>query len=90
LQDLTLVDIKSYIFYVSLFLTFVNIKTLQLADALVIILVTIVTVVGVKVFYAFSTTKIIAVSKGYKVEGKAQKTAGGFLVGLGAYLFIKA
>jgi len=87
---LTLGDIKAIFFYVSLFPTFVNLEALHLADVLMIMLVTIVTVGGVKVFYALSANKIASMSKGYNLESKAKKAAGAFMVGAGSYLIVKA
>lgn len=87
---LTLGDIKAIFFYVSLFPTFVNLETLKLADVLIIMLVTILTVGGVKVFYAFSARKVISMSKGFKLENNAKKAAGSFMIGAGSYLIVKA
>lgn len=87
---LTLGDIKAIFFYVSLYPTFVNLETLHLSDVVMIMLVTIVTVGGVKIFYAFSANKIASMSKGYNLESKAKKAAGGFMVGAGSYLIVKA
>jgi len=87
---LTLGDIKAIFFYVSLFPTFVNLETLHLADVVMIMLVTIVTVGGVKIFYAVSANKLASLSKGYNLESKAKKVAGGFIVGTGSYLIVKA
>ncbi len=87
---LTLGDIKAIFFYVSLFPTFVNLEALHLADVVMIMLVTIVTVGGVKIFYAISANKVASMSKGYGLENKAKKVAGGFMVGAGSYLIVKA
>ena len=87
---LTLGDIKAILFYVSLFPIFVNLETRQLADIAAIMLVTIATVGGVKIFYAFSANKIASMSKGYNLESKAKKVAGSFMVGAGCYLIVKA
>ena len=87
---LTLGDIKAIFFYVSLFPTFVNLETLHLADVVMIMLVTIVTVGGVKIFYAISANKLASLSKGYNLESKTKKVAGGLMVGAGSYLIVKA
>ena len=87
---LTLGDIKAIFFYASLFPTFMNLEALQLGDIVIIMLVTIVAVGGVKIFYAFSAKKVASMSKGYSLESKAKKLAGGFMVGAGSYLIIKA
>jgi len=86
---LTLGDVKAIFFYVSLFPTFVNLETLNLTDVAMIMLVTIVTVGGVKIFYAISASKLASMSKGYNLERKAKKVAGGFMVGAGSYLIVK-
>jgi threonine/homoserine/homoserine lactone efflux protein len=87
---LTLGDIKAIFFYVSLFPTFVNLETLHLVDVVIIMLVTIVTVGGVKIFYAISANKLASLSKGYNLETNAKKVAGGIMVGAGSYLIVKA
>lgn len=86
---LTLGDIKAIFFYVSLFPLFVDLKSLQYTDVLTIMLITIVTVGGVKAFYAITANKVAALSKGYPLENKAKKLAGSFMVGIGSYLMIK-
>lgn len=86
---LTLGDIKAIIFYVSLLPTFVNLKPLAPMDTFIILLITIVTVGGVKIFYAFSAKKIIAISQGYKGENVLKKVAGCFMLGTGGYLIVK-
>ncbi len=86
---LTLGDIKAIFFYVSLFPIFVNLEALHLADVVMIVSVTIVTVGGVKIFYAISANKIASMSKGYDLGSKTKKVAGGFMVGAGSYLIVK-
>lgn len=87
---LTLGDIKAIFFYVSLFPAFVNLEALHIADILMIMLVTMVTVGGVKIFYVFSANTVASMSKGYGFESKAKKVAGGFMVGAGSYLIVKS
>jgi len=86
---LTLGDIKAIFFYISMFPIFVNMEILKLTDVVMIMIITIITVGGVKIFYAFSARKIVSMSKGLNLENKAKKTAGGFLVGAGSYLIVK-
>lgn len=86
----TLGDIKAIFFYVSLFPAFVNLEALLLTDVLMIVFVTIVTVGGAKIFYAISANKVASMLKGYNLESKAKKMAGGFMVGAGGYLIVKA
>lgn len=87
---LTLGDVKAIFFYVSLFPAFVNLGSLKLADIFIIILVTILTVGGVKVAYAFSARKVVTISRNFQLENSAKKIAGGFLMGAGSYLILKA
>ncbi len=86
---LTLGDIKAIFFYVSLLPTFVNLATLRLTDVIVIMLVTTITVGGVKIVYAFSARKIVSMTKGLGLENKAKKAAGGLMLGAGSYLIVK-
>jgi threonine/homoserine/homoserine lactone efflux protein len=87
---LTLGDIKAIFFYVSLFPAFVEIEALHLADVVIIMLVTIVTVGGTKILYACIANKIAFLSKGYGLEGKTKKVAGSIMIGAGSYLIVKA
>ena len=87
---LTLGDIKAIVFYVSLFPIFIDLSTLHLTDILTIISVMVVSVGGVKAIYAFSATKVASVARRYKFENAARKTAGGFMIGAGSYLIVKA
>ncbi len=87
---LTLGDIKAIFFYVSLFPTFVDLEVIHLADLLMVILVTIVTTGGVKIFYAITANKVASILKGYNLESKAKNLTGGVMLGVGGYLIIKA
>ena len=87
---LTLGDIKAVFFYVSLFPTFIDLSALHTSDIFIIVLVTIVTVGGVKIAYAISARKVVTMSRGLKLEHAAKKAAGSFLIGAGSYLIIKA
>lgn len=87
---LTLGDIKAVFFYVSLFPTFVNLEALKIADIFIIIVVTIIAVGGIKVFYAFSASKLVTVSKKFQFENGVKKLIGSFMVGVGSYLIMKA
>jgi len=87
---LTLGDIKAIFFYVSLFPIYVNPGALHLIDVLIIMIVTIITVGGVKIFYAITANKVVSMLKRYNFESKVKKMAGGFMVGAGGYLIIKS
>ena len=86
---LTLGDIKAIVFYVSLFPVFIDLSALKVAEVLVIIFVTVVSVGGVKVLYALSASKISNFARELKFENAARKTAGGLMVGSGTYLIVK-
>ena len=77
-------------FYVSLFPIFLDLAALTILDVLIIMLITVVAVGGAKLFYALTAQKVIAMSRGLKLEKAAKKTAGGFMLGAGSYLIIKA
>ena len=87
---LTLGDIKAIVFYVSLFPVFIDLSALNVADILIIISVMVVGVGSVKILYAFSATKIASLARSHKLDNAARKTAGGFMVGAGSYLIVKA
>ncbi|MCK4710017.1 MAG: LysE family translocator [Gammaproteobacteria bacterium] len=87
---LTLGDIKAIFFYVSLFPAFIDPSILKLTDVFIIMLVTIVTVGGVKIAYAISARRAVTMTKGLKLEKAAKKFAGCFMIGAGSYLIVKA
>jgi len=45
---------------------------------------------SVKLIYAFSAAKIVSVARNSKFDNVARKTAGGFMLGVGGYLIVKA
>jgi threonine/homoserine/homoserine lactone efflux protein len=87
---LTLGDIKAIIFYVSLLPVFIDLSALNVSDVLIIVSVMVFSVGGVKILYAFSATKIASLAGSYKFDNAVRKTAGGFMVGAGTYLIVKA
>jgi threonine/homoserine/homoserine lactone efflux protein len=87
---LTLGDIKAIIFYVSLFPVFIDLSTLQMTDVFIVISVMVISVGGVKVFYAFSATKLASMARNHKLDNAARKIAGSFMLGAGSWLIIKA
>lgn len=87
---LTLGDIKAIVFYVSLFPIFINLSALHVADILTIISVMVVSVGGVKILYVLSATKVTSLARSHKLDNAARKTAGGFMIGAGSYLIVKA
>ena len=87
---LTLGDVKAIIFYVSLFPMFIDLAALKVTEVLIVILVTVVSVGGVKVLYALFAEKIANLTREQKYENTARKAAGGLMIGAGTYLIIKA
>ncbi len=87
---LTLGDVKAIFFYASLFPAFVDIQALSFADLLVITWVTVVSVGGVKLAYAFMARKILERWKPTSFPRRVRSVAGGILTGTGAYLIVKS
>lgn len=86
---LTLGDLKAILFYASLLPTFVDLVTLSTSDLLTIIAITILTVGGVKIAYAISAKKVMAVAQQWRLENAAKKSAGGLMIASGGYLIFK-
>ncbi len=86
---LTLGDIKAIVFYMSLLPIYIDLTQMNFLDLFKIMLITIISVGGVKVFYAYSAHKIIQLSEGFKYEHILKKLTGGLLVGAGGYLIVK-
>jgi threonine/homoserine/homoserine lactone efflux protein len=87
---LTLGDVKAIFFYASLFPAFVDLARIKTADIAIIVGITVVAVGGVKLGYAYSAKKVVAFARGFKAERAVNVTAGGVMVGAGAYLMVKA
>ncbi|MBC8212470.1 MAG: LysE family translocator [Gammaproteobacteria bacterium] len=87
---LTLGDIKAIFFYASLFPVLVNLQSVTLPDIVIIMLVTVITVGGVKTMYAFAATKAVLMASGLQLEKGARKVAGLCMLGAGSYLIVKA
>ncbi|MFD1218445.1 LysE family translocator [Microbulbifer celer] len=85
----TLGDVKAILFYASLFPAFVDLATIKTSDVATIMLLTVVSVGGVKLGYAYSASRIISLARGFKAQGAVKVTAGGFMVGAGSYLIAK-
>ncbi len=86
---LTLGDVKAIVFYASLFPVFIDLSTLQVTEVLIIVLITVASVGGVKIFYALSATKVARLAKQFNFENTTKKVAGGFMISAGTYLIIK-
>jgi len=87
---LTLGDIKAVFFYASLFPTFFDLARLGWSELTGIFLVTILTVGGVKAFYALAARKLIARRAQAEVPRNVRRVAGGVLIGTGGYLIVKS
>ena len=87
---LTLGDVKAIFFYVSLFPTFIELSLLSKTDLFIIVLITIVSVGGVKVMYAMTAGKFASISQDLRLQTVVKKLAGGFMLGAGSYLILKA
>ncbi|MCC5839372.1 MAG: LysE family translocator [Opitutales bacterium] len=86
---LTLGDLKAILFYASLFPALLDLTKISLADGLLIVFVTAVTVGGTKAFYAVAARRLV--HRFHTPERSALlRTSGGFLLaGTGTYLVLK-
>ena len=82
---LTLGDIKAIIFYAS----FLPVSTVQTPDILILICIMVISLASVKILYAFSAAKIVAVASANKFDNVVRKTAGSFMLAAGGYLIFK-
>lgn len=87
---LTFGDVKAIFFYASLLPGFVDLANINTLDIAIIVLVTIVAVGGVKLGYAIATTRVVSFARGGKAQRAVEVSAGGLMVGAGAYLIVKA
>jgi threonine/homoserine/homoserine lactone efflux protein len=87
---LTLGDVKAIFFYISLFPAFINLKELSQTDIAIVLLIDVIVVGGIKIFYAFSARKVASISKRHGLDNKIKKVAGGFMIGAGSYIIVKA
>lgn len=88
---LTLGDVKAVLFYASLFPAFVDLTTLMAGDLVLIMLVTLVTVGGVKLIYASGATRIAARLQRNRQAGRVLRpVAGGMMMAAGATVIAKA
>ncbi|CAE6507397.1 Threonine efflux protein (fragment) [Nitrosomonas nitrosa] len=86
----TLGDVKAIVFYASLFPAFVDVSALTLPDIALILFVTVATIGGVKLAYAFSATKVMTMSKELGAGNKTRLASGVVIVGAGTYLVTRA
>lgn len=86
---LTLGDVKAILFYASLFPAFVEMNHLTAAGVAVIVLITVLTVGGVKLAYAFAAHRIVSRWQTRRAQKYTRLTAGSLMVGAGTYLVAK-
>jgi threonine/homoserine/homoserine lactone efflux protein len=86
---LTLGDVKAIVFYASLFPAFVDLTRITLTSGLVIAGVTVIAVGGVKAVYAVCARQILGRVRNHRIQRAGRATAGGLMVGAGAYLIVK-
>ena len=87
---LTLGDVKAILFYASLFPTFVDMANLTVASITAIVTITIFTVGGVKLTYAFAAHRIVSRLQKQQAHKYARLSAGGLMIGAGTCLIAKA
>ncbi|MGM0633646.1 MAG: LysE family translocator [Pseudomonadota bacterium] len=88
---LTLGDVKAILFYASLFPAFVDMTALAASDLALILLVTVVTVGGVKLVYAGAATRIaLRLQRKGRVCRVLQPVAGGVMIVAGATVIANA
>lgn len=87
---LTLGDLKAILFYASLFPLFVDLEAVGSADLLLIILITTLSVGGVKLAYAIAARKLAVFLPSACFGRVARRGAGLLLLGAGGYLITSA
>ncbi|MEM8586805.1 MAG: LysE family translocator [Pseudomonadota bacterium] len=86
---LTLGDIKAIFFYASLLPAFVNLAELSTWDVLIVSGITIATVGGVKVAYAYGAGRAMRLARGFTYERELKAVSGGVLFGAGVYILLR-
>jgi threonine/homoserine/homoserine lactone efflux protein len=87
---LTLGDLKAILFYASLFPALMDVTALSIVDTAIIVAVTVVTVGGVKLFYAVAAGAIIRRLQAHRLPRHTKRIAGGLMIGTGSYIIAKA
>lgn len=87
---LTLGDVKAIFFYASLFPAFIDLTRLTAPAVLGILLVTALSVGGVKAAYALSARLIARRIHSRRLQRAGKLTAGGLMVGAGTWLMAKS
>ena len=86
---ITLGDVKAIFFYASLFPAFIDLSAITPMDVAVIAAVTVVSVGGVKLGYAFAARSIVSRISAVRTRRALTRAAGGVMLGAGAYILAK-
>lgn len=86
----TLGDVKAIFFYASLFPALVDVGALQAMDIAILLLITLVTVGGVKLGYALVAHRMVALTRSLPLAHRARPLAGCVLIGAGGFLLAKS
>jgi threonine/homoserine/homoserine lactone efflux protein len=86
---LTLGDIKAILFYASLLPAFIDMHALGMTTVCSIIVITIVTVGGVKLIYAVMARALVAKWGSVRQQRWLRTATGGLMLGCGSYLIAK-
>lgn len=86
----TLGDIKAIFFYASLFPAFVDLSRLSLLDVGFIFVITLLSVGGVKLGYAYGATTVVTLAKRFGPLQSVKVVGGGIMIGIGGWLIAKA
>jgi Putative threonine efflux protein len=82
----TLGDIKAIFFYASFFPAFIDLAHLSRWDVLVIAMLTVISVGGVKLGYAYGAEKMVGLAGRHRRVRGVKVAAGGLMMGAGAWL----
>lgn len=86
----TLSDMKAIFFYASLFPVFVDLSRISASDIALIFILTLLSVGGVKLGYAYGARKVVAQANGLISTRKIKVVGGSLMIGAGTYLIVKA
>ncbi len=87
---LTLGDIKAIVFYISLFPAFIDTRSLSPSDTAIILLITIVSVGGIKIVYAIVARRLAVLTWSLACGKTMKRIAGGFMIGTGSCMIVRA
>lgn len=85
----TLGDIKAIFFYASLFPAFVDLAAITAGDIALIVCITVLTVGGIKLVYAYAASKMLYFANRPSLNRGTSMAAGSLMVGTGCYLLVK-